>query len=63
MDWFLYDRDLRHEALTELNNKFTESRSQKRRKRMISHVHVILIPHVYISIFMGVSNGWKSHSG
>ena len=54
MDWFLYDRDLRHEELTKLNSKFTESPNQKRRKRIISHVHVI---------FMGVSNGWKSHSG
>ena len=63
MDWFLYDRDLRHEELTKLNNKFRESPSQKRRKRIISHVHIILISHVYISIFMGVSNGWKCHSG
>ena len=63
MDWFLYDRDLRHEELTKLNNKFTESPNQKRRKRIISHVQVILISHVYISVFMGVANGWKSHSG
>ena len=63
MDWFLYDRDLCHEELTELNNKFTESPNLKRRKRIISHVHVILISHEYISIFMGASNGWKSHSG
>ena len=55
--------NVRHEELTKLNNKFTESPSQKRRKRIISHVHVILISHVYISIFMGVSNVWKSHSG
>ena len=47
MDWFLYDRDLRHEELTKLNSKFTESQNQKRRKRIISHVHVILISHVY----------------
>ena len=46
MDWFLYDRDLRHEELTKLNSKFTESPNQKRRKIIISHVHVILISHV-----------------
>ena len=58
-----YDRDLRHEELTTLNNKFTESQNQKRRKRIISHVHIILISYVYLSRFIGVSNGWKSHSG
>ena len=42
MDWFLYDRDLRHEELTKLNSKFTESPNQKRRKIIISHVNVIL---------------------
>ena len=49
--------------LTTLNNKFTESQNQKRRKRIVSQVRVILILHVYVSIFMSVSNGWKSHSG
>ena len=49
--------------LTTLNNKFTESLNPKRKKKIISHVRVILISHVYISTFMGVSNGWKSHSG
>ena len=29
MDWFLYDRDLRHEESTKLDNKFTESQNQK----------------------------------
>ena len=29
MDWFLYDRDIRHEELTKLYNKFTESQNQK----------------------------------
>ena len=48
MDWFLYDRYLRHEELTKLNNKFTESRNQK-----------ILISRV----FMCASDGWKNHSG
>ena len=47
-----YDRDLRHEELTTLNNKFTESQNQKRRKRIISHVHIILISYVYLSRFM-----------
>ena len=46
MDWFLYDRDLGHEELTKLNSKFTESPNHKRRKIIISHVHVILISHV-----------------
>ena len=46
MDWFLYDRGFRHEELSKLNSKFTESPNQKRRKRIISHVHVILISHV-----------------
>ena len=46
--------------LTTLNNKFTESQNQKRRKKIVSHLRVILISHVYISIFMGVSNGWKN---
>ena len=46
MDWFLYDRDLRHEELTKLNSKFTESPNQKGGKIIISHVHVILISHV-----------------
>ena len=63
MNWSLYDRYLRLERVTTLNNKFTESQNQKRRKKIIFHVRVILISHVYISIFMGVSNGWKSHSG
>ena len=27
-----------------------------------SYSHVILISHVYISIFMSASKGWKSHS-
>ena len=45
MDWFLYGRDLRHEELTKINSKFTESPNQKRRK-IISHVHAILISHV-----------------
>ena len=49
--------------LTALNNKYTESQNHKRRQKIISHVRVILIAHVYISIFMGVSNGWKSHPG
>ena len=49
--------------LTTLNNKFMESQNQKRRKKTISHVRVILISHVYIAIFMGASNGGKSHSG
>ena len=49
--------------LTTLNNKFTESQNQKSRKKMISRIRVILISHVYISVFMGVSNGWKSHPG
>ena len=49
MDWFLYDRDLRQEELTKLNDKFTESQNQK-----------ILISQLYISIFMGVWNGWKT---
>ena len=48
MDWFLYDRYLRHEELTKLNNKFTESHNQK-----------ILISRV----FMCASDGWKNHSG
>ena len=48
MDWFLYDRDLRHEELTKLDNKFTESHNQK-----------ILIS----CVFMCASNGWKNHSG
>ena len=48
MDWFLCDRDVRHEELTKLNSKFTESENQN-----------ILISHV----FMCVSNGWKNHSG
>ena len=42
MDWFLYERDLRHEELTKLNSKFTESPNQKSRKIIISHVNVIL---------------------
>ena len=46
---------------TTLNNKFY--RIRKRRKRIISNVHVILISHVYIPIFMSVSNDWKSHFG
>ena len=46
---------------TTLNNKF--DRIRKRRKRIISNVHVILISHIYILIFMGVSNDWKSHVG
>ena len=46
--------------LTKLNNKFYRIR---REERIISHVHIILISHVYISMFMSVSNGWKSHSG
>ena len=29
MDWFLYDRDLRHEKVTTLNSKFTESEVKK----------------------------------
>ena len=49
MDWFLYDRDLRQEKLIKLNDKFTESQNQK-----------ILISQLYISIFMGVWNGWKT---
>ena len=36
--------------LTTLNNKFAESQNQNRRKKIISHVRVILISHVYISI-------------
>ena len=54
MEWFLYDRDVCHERV---NKKFTES---KWRKITNSHIHVILISHVYISKFMSVSNGWKS---
>ena len=46
VDWFLYDRDLRHEELTKLNSKITRPRNQKRRKIIISHVDVILISHV-----------------
>ena len=46
--------------LTTLKNKFY---NQKRRKKIISHVHVNLISRVYISIFMSVSNVWKSYSG
>ena len=46
--------------LTTLNKNFTES---EREERIISNVHVILISHVYISIFMSVSNDWKSHFG
>ena len=46
MDWFLYDRGLRHEELTKLDSIFTELPNQKRRKRIIFHVHVILISHV-----------------
>ena len=49
--------------LMTLTNKFTESQNQKRRKKIDSHLRVILISHVYISIFMGVSNGWKNHPG
>ena len=63
MNWSLFDRDLRHERVRKLNNKFTESQNQKRRKKIISHVRVILISHVYISILIGVSNGWKNHPG
>ena len=29
--------------LTTLNNKFTESQNQKRRKKIISHVRLVLI--------------------
>ena len=47
--------------LTTLNNKFYRIRGEE--KRTISHVHVILISHVYISIFMSVSDSWKSHLG
>ena len=47
-------------VLTTLNDKFTESEVKKENK---SHVHVILISHVYVSIIMSVSNGWKSHFG
>ena len=36
--------------LTILNNKFAESQNQNRRKKIISHVRVILISHSYISI-------------
>ena len=54
MDWFLYGTDLRHEELTKLNSKFTESPHQKRRKIIISHVHVILISHV-LSQYLWVS--------
>ena len=61
MNWSLYDMDLHHE--TTINNKFTELQNRKRRKKIISYVHVILISHVYISIFMSVSNGSKSHFG
>ena len=32
MDWFLYDTDLRHERLTTLNSKFTESEVKKENK-------------------------------
>ena len=32
MDWFLYDRDLRHALITTLNSKFTESRVKKENK-------------------------------
>ena len=39
---------------------FTET---EEKKRMISHFHIVLILHVYISIPMSVSNGWKSYSG
>ena len=49
--------------LITLNKKFTVSHNQKGRKKIIPQVRVILISHVYISIFMGVSNGWKSHPG
>ena len=45
-------------VLTGFDNKLTELEVKK---EINYHVHVILISHVYISIFMSVSNGWKSH--
>ena len=32
MDWFLYNRDLRHERVNPLNSKFTESEVKKENK-------------------------------
>ena len=32
MDWFIYDRDVRHEKVNNLNNKFTESEVKKDNK-------------------------------
>ena len=46
MDSFLCDSDLCQKELTKPNNKFTESPNQKRRKRIICQVHVVLISHV-----------------
>ena len=51
MDWFIYDRSLRHERGNHTKQHMLQN--QKRRKRIISYD---------VSIFMSVStNGWKSH--
>ena len=41
----------------------TNLQNQKWRKKINSHVHVILISHVYVSVIISVSNGWKSRFG
>ena len=48
-------------VLTTLTKNFY--RIRRRRTRIIFNVHLILISHVYISIFMSVSNDSKSHFG
>ena len=40
--------------MKELTTLITNLQDQKRRKRIIFYVHVVLVSHVYISIFMGV---------
>ena len=45
--------------LTTLNNKFTESEDKENN----FSIHVILVWHEYISIFISFLNGWESHSG
>ena len=53
-DFFMIGASVTKE-LTTLNNKFTESEDKKENNFSL---HVILVWHVYISIFMSFSDGW-----
>ena len=49
--------------MKELSHIITDFTESEEKKKNNLNVHVILISHVYISMFMSVSNDLKSHFG